>query len=608
MSETLRLLDKFLATRSNSHRVSDVLPRMGPKDLPRSSTVLPKPNTIKPVRDNTLSYAERHGGEWAKPEYDFDRIQIAQDVDSNFGRSIRQRVDRFVTAGYEFVSENEEALAYVQQRIAYMEIATNKSFLTLQSQMLQDLARYENCALAIKRDAERSMGKPRPHHTLDIMIEPIAGFFILPFERLIFKQNANGTYKSVREVMPNGKYREYNPKDILVISMYKKPGFSVATPINHAALDDILLLRRIEEQVGELIETNLFPRLHYKVGTDDHPAMTTIEGEHELDHVRKLIGYMPPGAAYISDHRQTIEAIGSENKALRIDYYLEYFRQRVFAAIGTNDIDMGIGSSANRSTASALSKQTLLAVKGYQQILADEINKKIINELLIEGGYNPLDPKQRVSIRYGVVDVEERIALENQVIQKFTNNLANLVECRAELGYRPPDEEWLEWTHFKLFTEPLALVQAGAGVPGSAAGEALAAMPQSNITPEGVKKEAQYAERQATIAKAAAGKPGGSFSRKTSGTSSNKSRPANQYGRRASPKLSKDIQFDLGTTQKVCAVECPEDVSEKTLDSWTKSVVNLYHNLHLLLDVRFESVLRNQLPQLYKLHEESNED
>ena len=602
MSDTLQLLGKLLARRGNHVVVNDASSRPAVKDLP-------KPTLIKPVRDNTLGYAQRYRGEWSKPEYDFDRIQIAQDVDSNFGRAIRQRVDRFVTAGYEFVSENDEALLYIQQRIAYMEVATSKSFLELQAQMFQDLARYENFMLVKKRDAERSLGNARPHHTLDIMIEPVAGYFIIPFERLIYKSNANGTFKSVKEVMPDGTYKEYNPNDCVLISMYKKPGFMVATPINNAALDDILLLRRIEEQVGELIETNLFPRFHYKVGTDDHPAMTTIEGEHELDHVRRMIGYMPPGAVYVSDHRQTIEAVGAENKSLRIDYYLEYFRQRVFAALGTSDIDMGIGSSANRSTASALSKQTLLAVKAYQAVLADAINKKIINELLIEGGFNPLDPSERVTIRYGIVDTEERIAQENQVIQKFTNNLANLIECRAELGYRPPDEEWLNWTHFKLFAEPLALAQASAGAPGSAAGEVLANMPQSNITPEAIKKEAQYAERQTRISKMLpAGKKGGSAAKKTSGAVSNRSRPANQYGSRAAPKLTRDVHFNLGQSEIVCRVECPEGISQNTLDRWTNSVVSLYHNLHSVLDVRFESVLRNQLPQLHKMHEDSNED
>jgi hypothetical protein len=603
MSSTLELLEKVMAKKASRGRPVGVITDARPSvsDLPQ------RPGMIKPVRDNTLAYAQRHRGEWTKPEYDFDRIQIAQDVDSNLGRSIRQRIDRFVTAGYEFVSENEDALYYIKQRFAYMEIATNKSFLTLQSQIFQDLVRYDNALLVKNRDNERSLGVPRKHHTLDIMIEPVAGYFIAPWERLEFKSNANGTFKSVRETMPDGKYKEYNPKDIIHFTMYRKPGFTVATPINHAALDDILLLRRIEEQVSELIETNLFPRFHYKVGTDDHPAMNTIEGVHEIDHVRDMIGYMPPGAVYVSDHRQTIEAIGSENSALRIDYYLNYFRQRVFAAIGSNDVDMGIGSSANRSTASALSKQTLLAVEAYQQVLSDHINAFMINELLIEGGFNPLDPAEKVKLRYGVVDKEERIALENQVIQKFTNNVMNLVEARAELGYRPPDEEWFDNTFFKLFAEPLALVQAGGGVPGSAAGQALAEMPQSNITPEAVKKEAQYAERQTKIAKAQpAGKKGGSTSKKTSGTSSNKSRPANQHGRRAAPKLTKDLSFSLGDREFVIPIECPEGVNQKTIDCWTKSVISLYHDLQPFLDIKLESVIRNQLPQLTKLHEELN--
>lgn len=597
MSGTLELLNHLMSLSGKS-TVSDVVARPSSKEIQ-------KPRLIKPVRDNTISYAHVHRGQWHKPEYDFERHQVAQDTDSFYSQTINQRVTRFTLSGYEFVSENPDVLFYIQQRAKHMELAMGRPWRMTFDQWFQDLARYRNLGIVKKRDRERSMGRPRKHHTLDIMIEPVAGYFTIPFERLEFKSNANGTFKRVRERMPDGTYKDYKPADFIHMSVYRKPGFTSATPEFQSALDDILMLRRIEENVIELIETQLFPRYHYKVGTDDHPALYTMEGEHEVDYVRRMISYMPPGAIYVSDHRQEIEVLGAENTALRIDYYLNYFRERVFAALGTSGVDMGIGGSASRSTASTLSKQTLMAVEALQIILADYINFYIINEWLMEAGYNPLDPENRVEIRFGIVDKEERIAVENQVIQKFINNVINHPEARKELGYPPADEEWMAQSYHKLFAEPLALAKAGQ--PGSAAGQALAAMPQSNISPEGVTHEEQFTERQTKLSKAQpGGKQGGSTSSKTNGSSANKSRPRNQHGTRSSPKLTKDVTFDLGGQLITTTLDFDYEVDDRILDDWTKSTVALYDQLRTL-EVRFESVLRNQLPKLHKLHEDSHD-
>lgn len=597
MSGTLELLNRLMSL-GGSTPVVDAVMRPSSKEIQ-------KPKLIKPVRDNTIAYSHVHRGQWHKPEYDFERHQVAQDTDSFYSQTINQRVTRFTLSGYEFVSENPEVLLYVKQRAKHMELAMGRPWRMTFDQWFQDLARFRNLGIVKKRDNKRSMGRPRKHHTLDYMIEPVAGYFTVPFERLEFKSNANGTFKRVRELMPDGKHKDYKPADFIHMSVYKKPGFTTATPEFQSGLDDILMLRRIEENVIELIETQLFPRYHYKVGTDDHPALYTMEGEHEVDYVRRMISYMPPGAIYVSDHRQEIEVLGAENTALRIDYYLNYFRERVFAALGTSGVDMGIGGSASRSTASTLSKQTLMAVEALQIILSEYINFYIINEWLLEAGFNPMDPDHRVEIRFGIVDKEERIAVENQVIQKFVNNLINHPEARKELGYPPANEEWMAQSYYKLFAEPLALSKASQ--PGSAANHALASAPQSNISQEGVTHEEQFTERQAKLFKAQpSGTQGGSTKSKTNGSSANKSRPRNQHGTRSSPKLTKDVTFDLGDRLITTTLDFDYDVDDSIIDDWTKSTVSLYDQLRTL-EVRFESVLRNQLPKLHKLHEDSHD-
>lgn len=84
---------------------------------------------IKKVPDRTISYSQRFKGQWFKPDFNTENLIIAEHKDSYLFRSVKKKVDRFMLSGYEFVSENDEALTWIKQRISYMEVAINKPFL-----------------------------------------------------------------------------------------------------------------------------------------------------------------------------------------------------------------------------------------------------------------------------------------------------------------------------------------------------------------------------------------------------------------------------------------------------------------------------------------------
>ena len=176
-----------------------------------------------------------------------------------------------------------------------------------------------------------------------------------------------------------------------------------------------------------MIDANLHPLFHYKVGNDNHPERYGPDGIKESDLVRNTIEYMPSGGIFVSDHRHKIEAIGSEGKALSIQDYIDYFKKRVFAGLGVSPIDMGEGDTANRSTANTLSKIAIQDVEALQATIKTFIETYVINELLLEGGYEDalLNDERKVQIKFGTVDKEEKSKEENQAIQLWTNNLIN---------------------------------------------------------------------------------------------------------------------------------------------------------------------------------------
>jgi len=528
---------------------------------------------IHKVNSRALSYTERHRGNWFRPEFDFDEIQIAQSTDGYLARAIQKKVNRVITSGWGWTGKSTETVEYIKMRIARIEWSSQSPFVQLIVASFQDMFRYSNCIWVKVRDNKRSAGSIR-RDFYGTMIDPVAGYFILPMETLEFQTKANGEIKQVLQKLPSGRKKQFNRKDIIHFYANKNPGFATGTPEMLPALDDIALLRRIEENVEDLIETSLFPVFHYKVGNDKFPERRGTDGYKETDVVKANIEYMPAGGVYVSDHRHEISAIGSEGSALRIDYYIQHFKNRVFASLGVSGIDLGEGGDANRSTASTLSKGMLMDVEAMTILFKNFVEFFVVTELLLEGGYNPFDAEQMVHMKFGVIDKDSRRADENQVIQLFQANLKTYSEARAALGDPPVDEADFDDLHHKLFAEPTNLIR-GLG-PGTAASETLAEHKASNISPAAVKKEKaaqEKAEKQRN--NTATGRPGKTSGDKTKAVSGNKAKPANQHGSRQSAKTTRDVLVKTRDGSEY-HLTCDDSLSDDKLQSWISIVKDRY--------------------------------
>ena len=492
---------------------------------------------VKKISGRAMPYSLRHRGQWFVPEYidNIKEIQIAQDTDAYLFKAIQKKVNGFLLAGYEITGENKEVVSYLKKRLSEMENVSGTPFELLMIQTAHDLFRYSNCMWVKVRNNDASTGKTRKSPTGQ-KLDPIAGYFILPFETLEFKTTVSGEIKKVLQRMPGtGQTKEFSKNDVIHFYTNKKPGFSMGTPEVLPALDDIALLRRLEEQIEQLIDSSLHPLFHYTVGSDNLPERYSPEGIKETDIVKKTIEYMPAGGIYVSDHRHKIEAIGSEGRALRAESYLEYFKKRVFAALDVGPVDFGEGDTSNRATALVMSKSASKAVEACQKQMKIFIQSYVFKEILLEGGYNVMDPDNRVEIKFGGVDKEDIAKQENQTIQLWLNNLINENEARKRLRLEPMTEEQRESNHYKLYEEPTSMLK---NLNIASAGEALANASNSAITSEGIAKQR---EQEQEIAKA----KGQSLQSKANGaenTSNNKARPSNQHGTRTSPKFTKDYK------------------------------------------------------------------
>jgi len=471
---------------------------------------------------------------WVRPEYDLEQINIVADVESYFKQAVQKKTNKILSAGHTFSSQNKNALEWIEKRIKEISIATNKPWSILVQEMFVDMFKWNNCMLLkVRRD---DFGSGKGLQLGGRMKKPIAGYFIIRLDRCEFKINANGT---LNRVLQKGTVAsndiEWPATDIIHIYNNRKPGFLIGTPDIVPVLDDIRILRRIEENVIDLIETNLFPLFHYKIGTDTMPERMTTDGISESSRVMAKIREMASSGFIVSDHRHNVESVGSESKALRIDYYLTHFRDRVLAGLAMSPIDLGMGDTANRSTASSMSKSMLADIEAMSLVVKRFIDTYIIAELLEEGGFDSNSSEDKVEIRFGTIDKEERRADENHIIQKWSSNLITIDEARQELQMEPFTEAHYERTFMSMFQIPLIKAEADA-----------------QMAVDLSKTKAAEAKKVSTA----------------------KAKPSNQHGTRSGPKTRRDFEVEI--LGEVITITCDFDIKPDKLSAWKDYVINMH--------------------------------
>ena len=108
--------------------------------------------------------------------YNMDRILQAVDTDSYVKQAMFKYKDLFWKEGWQIVGENKEAVAYLYQRIDYMEVAMKRPFLSFLIDLSDQLFKFANVFI-VKARADLSEYFPRSLEPLD-GTQPIAGYYL----------------------------------------------------------------------------------------------------------------------------------------------------------------------------------------------------------------------------------------------------------------------------------------------------------------------------------------------------------------------------------------------------------------------------------------------
>jgi len=439
----------------------------------QSETLLPPERGSKPmalrkmVRKSTLDYESSDGSkDYREPEWDFNYISQLATLESYFLRSIRLKTALALKEGYDTVGTLQDAVDYLKMRYRQLAYAMGEPWEQLIARTFADLVQHSN-ALWVKTRLYEIKGRKRITGTRTDTHEdgPVIAYHYLPIESIVFKKNKQGQitfYKQIVIDPVTGRERTkiFPAHKVVHFTYDKKGGFSFGFPQVVPAIDDILTLRVLEQNVATMVHRFLFPLFHYMVGTDKQPAdKDPRTGQDEVVRVQEEVASMPTQGAFVTDHRHVIKVLGAENKALRAESYLDFFKKRAFSGLSISGLDVGETETANRATSEAVSKLLIDTVKDYQTVFANQFNMYILEPLLDESllshKHNFLLEKNCPRFTFPEIDKDAQIKKETHALQLLLSSAITYTEFRQLTGKDPyTTAEW-EDTYFALVQREL---------------------------------------------------------------------------------------------------------------------------------------------------------
>lgn len=475
--------------------------------------------------------------------YNFTEILQAIDTDSYIKQGFNKYKELMWKSGWDLIGDNQEAVAYIEQRFDLMEVFMRRPFDDFLVELGDQVVKFGNCFTA-KARADIGNFLPRKP-VLHNAAYPIAGYYNVGAENMqVLRDRHNRTlaYRQTLGVIGSGGTGAqittmpiWPVDDMIHFYVDRKPGRAFGTPFIIAVLDDVIAFRQIEEDVQNLVHRELFPLYKYKVGTEEHPA-----DPDEIDQAAQELAQLRTDGGLVMPERHDVEVIGGEGKALEVGEYLEHFRQRVIVGMGLSPHHLGILNEAgNRAVTDRLDIGLYDKVKGYQHYIQEHIRLHMINQLLFEGGFDPINsPEDRVSFRFNEIDIDTQQKQENHTIQKYSQDVLGRSETRMKLGEIPEAPE--SDTHSALAARmaPDTVTTVGGGSSGSSSksssGTKKATPPKQVIQTDTTPAAAQTPENTDKNKSSTGVSPNLPNTKRGPG---NIARPANQFKRNPSPNI-----------------------------------------------------------------------
>ena len=398
-------------------------------------------NIIKKV---TFGIFNGSPDDFEAPPIDLNILTAAYDVDSYIRQAVDKYVDQLFKEGYRIYGKNPDAVDYIKKRFDYMAEITEIPTETFFTGIAEDIVKYANCFLTKVRSSEDG------HQHPDLKVEgyyedePIAGYFFMNAGTVTILRDGFGITKKYKQTTAEEE-KDFPREDIIHFHYKREKGEAFGKSFLLPVLDDVRALREVEQNMLRMVHKNINPFHHVQVGTKDLPGT-----EAEVELVKEEIENMETDGGLVTTERVSIKPIASD-QVIQAKPYLEYLENRVFTGTGIPAIMFGRGDTANRSTGDSMTSEMSDRIKAIQKTIESSVYEKIIKELLLEGGYDPIiNPEEKVVFQFNENDMDSKIKTDNHITFLFEHGIITEDEARQELGRDPIQDADREKLHYNL--------------------------------------------------------------------------------------------------------------------------------------------------------------
>lgn len=410
------------------------------------------------TNSNLKNFIIKHVGwnsesdDYASAENDLSEVKSAIGTDSYLKVALDKTAQLVMKSGYKFESDNENALEYLKQRIALMEFGTKIPLDILLEEIARNLVYYSNC-FVVKGRADKIQGGLQAKPVLGK--KPVGGYFIMDPTAVEIKRDSSGAVTNYK--LTGTEEKEFAADDVIHFYVDRDANNNFGTPRVVSTLEDIKILRKIEGNTLSLIYRFSIPLYQMKIGLPETNFMAT---DTEIKEAQKQINKMPMDGVIVTNERTQFLAVGAEGKAIDLSNYLGYYEKRVFTGLNVSEAMMGRGGS--KQDADSMEGLMHDTVKHYQLAMRSFIEQQMFNEILLEGGFNPiLEETDRVYFRFNEINLDSRVKYENHLLNQFQSNCITFEEMRQAIG-RDSDsvDEGRLYTNMIMTPSQIEVIQA----------------------------------------------------------------------------------------------------------------------------------------------------
>ena len=363
------------------------------------------------------------------PEADLSEIRDAISADSYIKLAVTKYSQLIFKAGYNIVSENDAAAEYIQSRLNWMSFMAGTPMDIIYQQIAEDLVSYSNAFLIKSRVAMTNIGGMAIKGVFSN--QPVGGYFRVDPTTMQIKVDATGTIKNYQQEVGNTT-KSYKPEDVIHFYIDKQGGALFGTPRLESALEDVKILRKIEGNVLKLIYRYSAPLMQMKIGLPEVGFRAT---EQEIKEARQEVEKLSDDGLMITNEATEFKTIGAEGQALDASSYLKYFEARVFSALSLSNAMAG--RSGAKQDADSMEEQVHDTVKFFQRQFKTFFENSVIIELLLEGGYDPLNNMtDMVNFQFNEINLDTQVKMETHAMNMFQGNAIPYEEMRNQLGLK----------------------------------------------------------------------------------------------------------------------------------------------------------------------------